>query len=303
MKFSDALDGYWLDKEFQLKPKTANRYSYVFERFSNFVGDVDVEEITSQDIKKFLRYLHLETNLSGRSIFDYYGVLSSFWSWAERELNTEHIIRNKVEKPKYTKRMIEPVPMADVKKLIDACTYSAEWEGSRKGRTKRPTANRDKAIITVMVDCGIRVSELCDLAISDYNGKRLYIRQGKGDKERFLPLGTSARRALWRYLAERKNKYPEDPLFATQRIRRMDRNNIGNIFERLSKRVKIKHVHPHRLRHTFAVEFLRNGGNPFELRDMLGHTTLTMVMNYVKLAEIDLANAQRRYSPADKWRL
>jgi len=302
MRLSDALEGYWLDKEFQIKEGTAARYSYVFDRLYDFLGDVDVEEITSQDIKKFLRYLRTDTDLSDRSIFDYHGVLSSFWSWAEKELSIAHVIKGKVDKPKFTKRQIDPAPMEDVRKIIRACA-TAERKNKRKYTSRRPMAKRDKAIIIVMVDCGIRVSELCDLMVDDYNGKRLHVQRGKGDKGRFLPLGTRARRALWRYLADRQNKLPEEPLFCTRGRERMNRNNVGKMLKRLCTQAKVSHIHPHRLRHTFAIEFLRNGGNPFELRDMLGHTTLTMVTNYVALADVDLENAQQRASPADKWSL
>lgn len=296
MKFLEALDGYWLDKEFQINAKTAQRYSYVFDRFIKFMGNAEVEEITSHDVRRFLRHLRKETNLSDRSIFDYHNVLSSFWSWAEKELGIEHIILGKIDKPKFTQRKIDPVPMADVKRLIRACDYNSAGQ-------KRSTATRDKAMITVMVDCGIRVSELCDLNVADHDGQRLHVQHGKGDRERFLPLGRSARRALWRYLVLRSNRQKDEPLFATRGKQRMDRNNVGNLFESLSNKIGIKRVNPHRLRHTFAIEFLRGGGSPFELKEMLGHTTLRMTMNYVKLAEIDLEDAQRRSSPADKWRL
>lgn len=303
MKFTDAIDGFFLDKEFSLTDKTAKRYSYVFNRLYKFLGNVQVEEITSQDIKKFLRHLKNETKLSERSIFDYYGTLSSFWSWAEKELEIEHVIRGKIDRPRFTKRKIEPLTMDEVKKLIKACDYSQAWKNKPSSRNKNSLMLRDKAAIIVMVDCGIRVGELCALTIADYNGQRLHVRQGKWGKERFLPLGTRAKKALWRYLSIRGDPEPDEPLLASRAGTALDTKNVGRMCRTTGKRAGVPNVHPHRFRHTFAIEFLRNGGNPYELKEMLGHSTLNMVLNYLALAETDLEKAQRRSSPADKWRL
>lgn len=306
MKLDDALEGYWLDREIYLSEGTVIRYQYAFKLFRSFIGNVEVSGITSNDIKRFIRFLHKETDSSGRYIYDCYFVLSAFWTWAEKELGIEHVIRNKVDKPKYTKRKIEPLTMNEVKSLVKAMEWTAPWAGKPRCKTKRPTGLRDKAIVLVMVDSGIRVSELCDLQVKDYHKERgrLFINHGKGDKERPLPLGTRARKAIWRYLAERPDASPADPLFASLTDARMDRNNIKRLLKTAARRAGIQsNVHPHKLRHTFAIEFLRNGGNPFELKELLGHETLTMVMNYLAIAETDLENAQRKYSPADKWRL
>lgn len=303
MLISIALEGYWLDREIYLTDGTAQRYKYVFDRFTDYVGDVEVNAVTTNDVKRYIRHLTKETSLSSRSVYDHYCVLSTFWTWANRELGVDDVIKGKIDKPKYTKRKIDPIPMSDVKKLVDACEWSEPWKGRSHTRSRRPTGLRDKAIIITMVDCGIRVSALCDLKVSDYDGKRLHIQHAKGDKERFLPLGNAARKAIWRYLSSREDLQDSDYLFATWNNTRIDRNSLANMLKRLAERVGVKRANPHRFRHTFAIEFLRNGGNPFELQELLGHETLKMVMNYVALAETDIEKAQKRSSPADKWRL
>ena len=83
----------------------------------------------------------------------------------------------------------------------------------------------------------------------------------------------------------------------------LDRNNLRHMLSRNGKVAGVANVHPHRFRHTFAVEFLRNGGNVFELQQVLGHEQLSTVQRYVRLAEIDLESAGRRGSPADNWKL
>lgn len=220
----------------------------------------------------------------------------------ETELEIDHIIRGKIDRPKFTKRKIEPFTMAEVKKLVNACDYSQACHNKPSSRNKNPLALRDKTTIILMVDCGIRVGELCALTVADYNGHRLHVRRGKGNKERLLPLGTRARKILWHYLSTRGDPEPDEPLLASRTGTAMDTKNAGRMVRNLGKRAGVANAHPHKFRHTFAIEFLRNGGNPYELKEMLGHSTLNMVLNYLALAETDLEKAQCRSSPADKWR-
>lgn len=86
-------------------------------------------------------------------------------------------------------------------------------------------------------------------------------------------------------------------------IYRLTRQGILLLVKRLGQKEGIKNVHPHRFRHTFAVQFLHNGGNVFELQQLLGHTNLDMVKRYVKIAQMDLEVVARKASPADNWKL
>ena len=154
-------------------------------------------------------------------------------------------------------------------------------------------------------ETGIRASELCNLSMSDYNQKqgRLHIRHGKGDKERVVFISDTCKRHLWRYLATRPEAKPADPLFATGNNTHMERDTLFKMVRSTAERAGVHHAFIHKFRHTFAINFLRNGGNVIELQSMLGHERLDTIRIYVKLAEVDLANAQRRASVADNWRL
>ena len=306
MKLSSVLQGYWLDKELEFSPNTVAQYRYVFQHLSDFFGeDADFAGITSVDVRRFMLWLHNERGVTKRTISDYWISLSSLWTWAERELETTHVIRGKIPQPSYTTKVIEPFTPDEIGRIIKAAEETNEWttRGGRQVRSKRNTADRDKAIILVLADTGIRATELCDLTIADYDEKRgrFHVRQGKGDKARYVVAGKRTQKAIWRYLAARADAQPLAPLFAT-RTGKLNRTNLYHMIRRLGEQSGVANAHPHRFRHTFAVTFLRNGGNVKALQELLGHETLEMVMNYVKLADQDLDEAQRR-SPIDNWRI
>jgi integrase/recombinase XerD len=171
---------------------------------------------------------------------------------------------------------------------------------------KRPTRKRDKAIVLVLLDTGIRVSELARLKLDDINFKTgaLHIRPfGSGRKTKGMTvfLGKSARSALWLYVAERIDD--KDNLFITMKQKPMNRNSIRQIVNNLGVRAGITRAYPHRFRHTFAIQFLRNGGDIFSLQRILGHSSLVMVKEYVRLANVDIQQAHLLASPVDRWGL
>jgi integrase/recombinase XerD len=109
---------------------------------------------------------------------------------------------------------------------------------------------------------------------------------------------------LWRYLAEREDgEDPDAPLFTGRYDRPLNKNALRLLITRLGEKAKVKKCHPHRFRHTFAITYLRAGGDLFTLQALLGHSSLEMVQYYARIAEIDVQQAHRRASPADNWRL
>jgi integrase/recombinase XerD len=108
---------------------------------------------------------------------------------------------------------------------------------------------------------------------------------------------------VWPYLADREDLPKSDPLFAADENQFLDRDPITKILDRIAERAGVEHVYPHRFRHTFAVEFLRNGDDIFTLQELLGHRSLTMVRHYLTLSQTDLENAHKKASPVDNWRL
>jgi integrase/recombinase XerD len=311
MKLSQAIAGFWLEKKLSFSPNTVANYGYTFREFIDFVGDMDIEQITAIDIRRFLAHLAERPSkrggkLSKRTVHDAWSPLSSLWTWAETELGIKHIIRGKVKQPDYGKRIIEPLTPEEIKRLVKATTHTRPWTAKqgKQAQTKRPTGDRDKAILLTLVDSGIRISELCALQLQDYDAGRgrLHIKHGKGDKERYAVVGVRTQKAIWRYLLARPDAKPVSPLFASREERPLRRDNLHHLLQQLGENAGVTNVHPHRFRHTFAVTFLRNGGNVMVLKELLGHESLQQVMEYVRIAEQDLA-AGARHSPVDNWRI
>jgi integrase/recombinase XerD len=176
---------------------------------------------------------------------------------------------------------------------------------------QRVNVHRDQALILVLLDTGLRASELCALQIGhvDMQSGKVIVRPGreggaKGGKGRTVFLGKTARRALWRYLVDRADgKEADAPLFTDRYDHPLNKNSLRLVIARLGKNAGVKHCHPHRFRHTFAITYLRSGGDVFTLQSLLGHSTLDMVQHYARIAEIDIEQAHKRASPADNWRL
>lgn len=308
MTIQDALLGYWLERRRNVSPATVKDYSLTFNRFVAWLpANIPIEAITADHVRQFLNAMQRQHKLRGKTLANYWTALSSLWTWAEAELRIPHIIRNRVACPEYRRPAILPYTRQEITAMLEATGQNSAWRSrnGRQVRSVRPEALRDRAILLTLLDSGLRASELCNLTIGDHDNRngQLHIRKGKGGKDRYVYLGDSSRKAIWRYLASRPGAPPTAPLFATKTGGHIERNSLGNMIESTAKRANVEHPTIHRFRHTFGITFLRNGGNVLELQQLLGHEKLETVRIYASLAQIDLEQAQRRASPADNWRL
>jgi len=179
-------------------------------------------------------------------------------------------------------------------RLIEVCDYDYKNNAQLLG-------SRNKAIILMFIDTGLRASELANIKLDDIDSERGWIKvKGKGAKERVVRIGGTAQKALWRYLVFReKNKYQE--LWITEEGRPMKVGGIQLMIQRLKERAGVMAKgNCHKFRHTFALNFLRRDRNPFNLQYLLGHSDLRMVKHYVStLGMEDALKAHENASPAD----
>jgi site-specific recombinase XerD len=168
---------------------------------------------------------------------------------------------------------------------------------------------RNEAIFFLLLDTGMRAGELCGLKVKDVDPTQRRIEVlGKGNKKRIVYFGRRAARALWAYLRQRgvldcSENVPLFPACANAHAGEpLTTSGLRQLFWQWGETacVRGRRCSPHTMRHTFAIQFLRNKGNVFALKEMLGHTNLTITNRYVALAEADMEEQHRQYSPADR---
>lgn len=229
----------------------------------------------------------------------------------DEEFAAENLLRS-IEKPQANPSIIEPFTTEEIAASLKACDRSRTWKSRQDLANSRPTADRDRAIILTLLDTGIRASELCGLLFRDLNldANRIMVRgkgPGRQSKERVAYFGKRTGQAIWKNLLPRlEDIQDEDPVFVVgdqQGWRPMSRHVLWRLLKRIGERAGVEKVHPHRFRHTFAITYIRNGGDIFTLKALLGHSDLAMVERYARIAQTDCATAHRRASPVDNWRL
>jgi len=270
----------------------------------------DVNDIGPEELRRFCIYLkerprfanHRFTppqpgHLSGHTVNGYMRALQSFWSWLEREgLIGENPFR-KLKLPKAPKKIIPILSEEQLRTLLSCVDMSS------------PIGYRDYTIMLLLLDTGIRCSELAGLKVEDVDlNSRLIKAWGKGNKQRLVPIGAKVQKAIWKYV----HRYRPEPalpryhhLFLTRDGRPLTKDRVEAILERYGKKAGITgvRVSPHTFRHTMAVTYLRNGGDIFSLQQILGHSSLEVLRNYVNLALSDIQGVHRRSSPADNIQL
>jgi integrase/recombinase XerD len=320
MLTSKALEGFILSKSSDgLSPNTASIYRWALDKLVAFTHDKPIEDVTTEDLRSWLSYLRNDyqnsspsrksERLSAASLQDAWTAAKSFCRWCSETFSIPNAADG-LKRPAGESPVIVPLNEDDIRALLKAAGHITTKAGKRKTFTSQaPNAKRNTALLLVMLDTGVRVGELCRLKIRDVILKSgectvTLFGSGRKTKARQVYLGKSARRAVWLYLAEREDGQDgQAPLFVTTGGKAMTKFSVGLVLRRLGKRAGVANVHPHRMRHTFAVCYLRNGGDVFTLQRILGHSSMEMVRRYLLLANTDDAEAHRKASPADHWRL
>lgn len=320
MELSDAYRRYWRSRERDLSVNTKNDYERTFERFRQFLAERDVlelEAVTTEDVEDYLNDL-ADQGLASKTVSNHWTALSSLWTWAEMKLKIPHIIHRHIKPPKVHNDHPKPYTRDEVEAMLRACKYNATWRGRPDVANRRPTELRDRAMLMILVDCGLRASELCDLQVQDYDPKigQLRVLRGKGNKERIVPVGNRTADAIDDYLASRgvkpgqrrrrvsdKELAPDAPLFATATGKAVTRYELLNMVQACAARAGVANANLHRFRHTFAINYLRRHPNIYTLQRVLGHSSLDTVRLYLEISDVDVIEAHRSASVADNWRL
>lgn len=304
---SQLIEGFVLARQADgYSPHTIEQYKWGLKLLLENTGDVPISQVTKTEIRMFLSGLQ-KTKLSGTSIFHVWKSIRALYKWASVEFEIKRPDLD-IHAPPHEYEAVIPFTQDELKLLIKSVEFTApDSSGKFKGRSaERAFASRDKAILLLLLDTGIRAGELERLKKSEVDLISGVIQihpfmSGKKSRPRTIPIGTSTRKALWKYFAEREQK--DGPAFIGKFGEAVTAHGLIQLLRRMGARAKVSGVHPHRFRHTFAITYLRNGGDIFTLQRMLGHASLDMVRHYLNLAMTDDTNAHRKASPVDNWKL
>jgi site-specific recombinase XerD len=298
-----------------LRDNTVVGYEVIGRQFLAWAGAGKVmRTITSSDIESFLLAMRAETvtppgaaprpprKRCPKTLQNMHTGLGSLWTWAfKNKIVDEHVVQQ-TTRPTVTRKPVCPLSADEVTRLIRACEKNANG-------IDRPTAVRDKMLIAIMLDACLRVTEAANLRIEDVKlarrGGELYVRDGKGGKDRIAPLGRRSAAAISAYLLMRPDA-AEDEYLVINELRNhgqpMTRATIAKLVSRIGKRAGLV-VHPHLLRTTGACMMVQNGATAWEVQRIMGHSEIMTTQRYVEAAQIDLAGTMARTSPLDNLRL
>jgi site-specific recombinase XerD len=278
-----SINDFLTAKALTLSPNTIADYRLTLDRFGRYLGpDTEISGLEPRDLRSFLATLPGKR----KTVLNSYIALSSMWTWMIAEgYVTDHIVR-RVEAPKPEETIVKPFSQVELGKLL---------------ANLGPETKRDRAMILFLVDTGVRASELCGIKLTDLQDGYARV-LGKGGKEREVPVSDRTWRAVLEYFHHRNGQHARY-LFTTDDGRPYNRHALRKLLARLGERAGVPNCHPHRFRHTFAVNYLLNGGDSFTLQRVLGHSTMDMVNRYLALTRDDLAKVHQKASPVKNWGL
>jgi len=288
MKLSTVIAEYLLDHEIQgHSPATISFYRENMRRFSDFTGDIDISTMTLSKAREYVLMLR-ERDITSITVQTYVKAVRAFLSWCYREEYITENIPLKLKLPKATRKAIDVLTDGEVIRLLDCMD------------TRKFTGLRDMVVVLLMLDSGMRLSEVLRLEHGKIHLEAGYlIAHGKGNKERYIPLGLHTKKYLIKYIAQLTNISNGTPLVVKDTLTRANQSTIKQIFRRLKRRSNIPRLRPHLLRHTFATRYLSHGGDVYALQAILGHTTLEMTKRYDHLTTLRTVDMFSKFSPID----
>ena len=283
MSWKNNINGFrsYLMLERNLSENSIESYVRDVNKLVHFLemndNKVSVKKINTSDLTAFIRWV-AEIGMSASSQSRIISGIKAFF----RYLILENIISNDpsslIEGPKKGLKIPETLSIEEIDQIINAIDLS------------HPQGQRNKAIIETLYGCGLRVSELINLKMSNWYKKDGFIKViGKGDKERLIPIGNITAKVLNIYVNEVRchltiQKGQEDYIFLSKKGKYLSRISIYNIVKELAEKAQIKkNISPHTFRHSFATELIERGANLRAVQDMLGHESITTTQLYTHI--------------------
>jgi integrase/recombinase XerD len=280
------VDSIWLEKG--LSQHTLKSYSIDLTQFVRWCNK-ELLAVERQDVLSYLSH-RVANKYNPRSTSRFLSACRQFYRYCVRERLLEADPTRLIESPKIGRALPKTITEADVDKLL--ATPADD-----------PLGGRDRAMLELLYACGLRISELISVEMSDVNLQMGVIRViGKGNKERMVPIGQAAIEAINDYVryyrADLLKNVPSDMLFVSRRGKKMTRQTFWYRIKHYAKISGIeKPISPHVIRHAFATHLLNHGADLRSLQMMLGHSDLSTTQIYTHVAQERLKKIHKTHHP------
>jgi site-specific recombinase XerD len=311
-EFSQLLDDYKLSLETANRsPKTISWYLDILTRYSAFLRSGGLvkpaHELGKEELRAYIAHLQSSNRWAGRpniksaqgklsphSIQGHVRAIKAFFSWLFDEGHIEENPLARYPPPKAPQKQIPTLTLDQLRKLLTLIDNS------------EPVGARNRVMLLLLLDTGMRVSELVGIKLDDLDLVRSLVKiLGKGQKERTVPFCSKTRKELRRYIKNFRPSLAQEAspyLFPKSDGSRVSVNCVQQFLRRLASRAGLQGVKcsPHIFRHTFATMSVADGANPFILKDILGHSSLLTTQKYLHLQPSDLRAQHAKFSPIAK---
>ena len=294
MVWADYLTSYknFLMLEKSLSKNTIEAYMKDIQKFIDYSKTESPLTVTQTDIRSFIDEIDTEDGLSSRSQARILSGIKSFFKYLVLHDIIEHDPSEMIETPKLGRKLPQVLTPDEIDQLIEAVDLDSE------------TGYRNRAILETLYGCGMRVSELISLKLTDLHFEENYLKiKGKGNKERLVPVGRSVKDSITLYIHNYRqtlkiNRKDENILFLNRRGRKLTRVMVFTIIKDLAAKIGLKKtISPHTFRHSFATHLIEGGADLKAVQEMLGHESITTTELYTHLDREFLRDAILRFHP------
>lgn len=297
MKWSDSKKGYenFLKLEKSLSQNSVSAYVNDINKLVHFL-DLEYSKVTPEKVKLlhlkgFVEWLN-KKGVSPRTQARTISGIKSFFKYLLIEEKIQNDPTSLLESPKIGRKLPDILSIEEIDLLIDSVDIS------------RPEGQRNRAMLETLYSCGLRVSELVNLKITNLNFDQGFIRiEGKGDKERLVPVSSSASEEITKYMeGYRKglniSKDCVNTLFLNRRGKKLSRVMVFTIIKGLAEKVGMdKRISPHTFRHSFATHLINGGADLRAVQEMLGHESILTTEIYTHLDKEYLKSTIQQFHP------
>lgn len=296
MKWKQALQDYnhYLKIERGLSENSIKNYIWDVEKLIAFLVENDISispiAIGQETVQRFV--YDIAKTVSPRSQARIISGLKSFFNYMNFEDYRKDNPMDLLESPKIGRKLPDTLSEDEINQLIGAIDLS------------KPEGERNRAMLETLYGCGLRVSELINLKISDLFFEEDFIKvTGKGDKQRFVPISDFNKKYITIYRKEIRihqsiQKGFADILFLNRRGKQLTRAMVFTIIKQLAIKIDLgKNISPHTFRHSFATHLLQNGADLRAIQQMLGHESITTTEVYMHVDRSHLAEVMNKYHP------